>query len=78
MNLEQLEKRRDELIQDSILMDDIIKEKEEKLWEAKVRCIVASELTRSARESALRSAGVVSSFYCNEKGEVNNDYENDR
>lgn len=78
MNLEQLEKRRNELIQDNILMDDILKEKEEELWEAKVRCIAASELTRSARESALRSAGIVSSFFGNEKGEVNKDYENDR
>lgn len=78
MNLKQLESRRNELIQDNIWMDYIIKQKEEELWELKVRCIAASELERSARESALRSVGIVSSFYGNEKGEVNKNYENDR
>lgn len=78
MNLKQLESRRNELIQDNIWMNGIIRQKEEELWETKVRCIAASELERSARESALRSAGIVSSFYGNKSGKVDQGYENDR
>lgn len=63
MNLEQLRQRRDELIQDNEWMDNLIKEKEEELWEVKVRTIAASELARSAMQSALRTAGIVESFY---------------
>lgn len=63
MNLEQLKQRRDELIKDNEWMDDMIKEKEEELWELKVRGIAASELARSAMQSALRTAGTVDSFY---------------
>ncbi len=37
MNLEQLKQERDELIKDNEFMDNLIKEKEEKLWEVKVR-----------------------------------------
>ena len=68
MNLEQLKKRRDELIQDNEWMDGLIKEKEEELWEMKVRTIAASELARSALESALRSAGIVDTFYGPDNG----------
>ena len=63
MNLEQLKQRRDELIKDNEWMDDMIKEKEEELWELKVRGIAASELARSAMQSALRTAGIVDTFY---------------
>lgn len=63
MNLEQLRQRRDELIQDNEWMDNLIKEKEEELWEVKVRTVAASELARSAMQSALRTAGIVESFY---------------
>lgn len=63
MDLEQLEQRRDELIKDNAWMDGLIKEKEEELWELKVRGIAAEELARSAMQSALRSAGIVDSFY---------------
>lgn len=63
MDLEQLKRRRDELIEDNEWMDDLIKEKEEELWEVKVRSIAASELARSAMQSALRTAGIVDSFY---------------
>lgn len=63
MNLEQLKQRRDELIKDNEWMDDLIKEKEEELWELKVRGIAASELARSAMQSALRTTGIVDSFY---------------
>ncbi|RLU51756.1 hypothetical protein DIY07_09620 [Streptococcus iniae] len=63
MDLEQLKRRRDELIEDNEWMDDLIKEKEEELWEVKVRTIAASELARSAMQSALRTAGIVDSFY---------------
>ncbi|HEM6115801.1 TPA: hypothetical protein U2C09_000348 [Streptococcus suis] len=63
MNLEKLEQRRDELLQDNAWMDSLIKEKEEELWELKVRGIAASELARSAMQSALRTAGIVKSFY---------------
>ncbi|MCY7166152.1 hypothetical protein [Streptococcus gallolyticus] len=63
MNLEELKTRRDELIQDNEWMDDLIKEKEEELWELKIRTIAASELARSAMQSALRSAGIVDTFY---------------
>ena len=48
MNLDQLKQRRDELIKDNEFMDNLIKEKEEELWEVKVRMIAASELARSA------------------------------
>lgn len=63
MNLEQLRQRRDELIQDNEWMDNLIREKEEELWEKKVRMIAAQELARSAMQSALRTAGIVESFY---------------
>lgn len=63
MNLEELKTRRDELIEDNEWMDNLIKEKEEELWEVKVRTIAASELARSAMQSALRTAGIVESFY---------------
>ncbi|HEM3623270.1 TPA: hypothetical protein U1C34_002095 [Streptococcus suis] len=63
MNLEKLKQRRDELIQDNEWLDELIKKKEEELWETKVRTIVASELARSAMQSALRTAGIVDTFY---------------
>ena len=63
MNLEELKTRRDELIEDNEWMDNLIKEKEEELWELKVRGIAASELARSAMQSALRTAGIVDPFY---------------
>jgi hypothetical protein len=63
MNLEELKQRRDELIKDNEWADGLIKRKEEELWEVKVRTIAASELARSALESALRSAGIVDTFY---------------
>ncbi|MEK5288784.1 hypothetical protein MKY69_04075 [Streptococcus sp. FSL R7-0212] len=63
MNLEQLKQRRDELIKDNEWMDRLIEEKEEDLWELKVRTIASSELARSAMQSALRTAGIVDSFY---------------
>ncbi|SFC41978.1 hypothetical protein SAMN05660328_102365 [Streptococcus gallolyticus] len=63
MTLEELKQRRDELIQDNEWMDDLIKEKEEELWELKIRTIAASELARSAMQSALRTAGIVDTFY---------------
>lgn len=63
MDLEQLKQRRDELIKDNEWADGLIKKKEEELWEVKVRTIAASELARSALESALRSAGIVDTFY---------------
>ncbi|HEM3649589.1 TPA: hypothetical protein ACT2IF_002162 [Streptococcus suis] len=63
MNLEKLKQRRDELIQDNEWMDELIKKKEEELWETKVRTIAASELARSAMQSALRTAGIVETFY---------------
>ncbi|MEE3743043.1 hypothetical protein [Streptococcus dysgalactiae] len=62
MDLEQLKQRRDELTRDNEWMDGLIKEKEE-LWELKVRSIAASELARSAMQSAMRTAGIVDSFY---------------
>ena len=68
MNLEQLKQERDELIKDNEFMDNLIKEKEEKLWEVKVRTIAASELARSALESALRSAWIVDTFYGPDNG----------
>lgn len=68
MNLEQLKQERDELIKDNEFMDNLIKDKEEKLWEVKVRTIAASELARSALESALRSAGIVDTFYGPDNG----------
>ena len=68
MNLEQLKQERDELIKDNEFMDNLIKEKEEKLWEVKVRTIAASELARSALESALRSAVIVDTFYGPDNG----------
>lgn len=63
MDLEQLTKRRDELVKDNQWLDGLIQEKEEELWELKVRTIAASELARSAMQSALRTAGIVDSFY---------------
>lgn len=63
MNLEKLKQRRDELIRDNEWMDGLIKEKEDELWELKVRSIAASELDRSAMQSAMRTAGIVDSFY---------------
>ncbi|MGV3293849.1 hypothetical protein [Streptococcus pluranimalium] len=63
MNLEELKTRRNELIEDNEWMDNLIKEKEEELWELKVRGIAASELARSAMQSSLRSAGIVDTFY---------------
>lgn len=68
MDLEQLKQRRDKLIKDNEFMDNLIKEKEEELWEMKVRTIAASELARSALESALRSAGIVDTFYGPDNG----------
>lgn len=73
MNLEQLEQRRDELLQDNAWMDGLIKEKEEELWELKVRGIAASELARSAMQSALRTAGIVDSFYASSSEEQKGD-----
>lgn len=63
MTLEKLKKRRDELIKDNEWMDNLIEGKEEELWELKVRTIAASELARSAMQSALRTAGIVDTFY---------------
>ena len=68
MDLEQLKQRRDKLIKDNEFMDNLIKEKEEELWEMKVRTIAASELARSALESAVRSAGIVDTFYGPDNG----------
>ena len=68
MNLEQLKQRRDELIKDNEWAAGLIKEKEEELWEVKVRTIAASELARSALESAVRSAGIVDTFYGPDNG----------
>ena len=75
MDLEQLKKRRDELLQDNEWMDELIKEKEEELWEMKVRTIAASELARSALESAVRSAGIVDTFYGPDNGKKGNEIE---
>lgn len=63
MNLEKLKQRRDELLQDNEWMDNLIMEKEDELWELKVRGIAASELARSAMQSAFRTAGIVDTFY---------------
>ncbi|WP_314436297.1 hypothetical protein [uncultured Streptococcus sp.] len=68
MNLDQLKQERDELIKDNEWADGLIKKKEEELWEVKVRTIAASELARSALESALRSAGIVDTFYGPDNG----------
>ena len=68
MNLEELKQRRDELIKDNEWADGLIKRKEEELWEVKVRTIAASELARSALESAVRSAGIVDTFYGTDNG----------
>ena len=68
MNLEELKQRRDELIKDNEWADELIKKKEEELWEVKVRTIAASELARSALESAVRSAGIVDTFYGPDNG----------
>ena len=70
MDLVQLKQRRDELIKDNEWADGLIKEKEEKLWEVKVRTIAASELARSALESAVRSAGIVDTFYGPDTGKT--------
>ena len=75
MDLEQLKQRRDELIKENQWMDNLIKEKEEELWEVKVRTIAASELARSALESALRSAGIVDTFYNSDNGKKGNEIE---
>lgn len=84
MDLEKLKQRRDELLQDNEWMDNLIKEKEDELWEIKVRGIAASELARSAMQSALRTAGVVDTFYGpykpnleEQKGELNGTREDD-
>lgn len=68
MDLDQLKQRRDELIKDNEWADGLIKKKEEELWEVKVRTIAASELARSALESAVRSAGIVDTFYGPDNG----------
>ena len=68
MDLEQLKQRRDELIKDNEWADELVKKKEEELWEVKVRTIAASELARSALESAVRSAGIVDTFYGPDNG----------
>ena len=68
MDLEQLKQRRDELIKDNEWADELIKKKKEELWEVKVRTIAASELARSALESAVRSAGIVDTFYGPDNG----------
>ena len=75
MDLEQLKQRRDELIKDNEWADGLIKKKEEELWEVKVRTIAASELARSALESALRSAGIVDTFYNSDNGKKGNEIE---
>ncbi|AGK70882.1 Uncharacterised protein [Streptococcus cristatus] len=75
MNLEELKTRRDELIEDNEWMDNLIKAKEEELWEMKVRTIVASELARSALESAVRSAGIVDTFYGPDNGKKGKEIE---
>ena len=71
MNLDQLKQRRDELIKDNEWADGLIKKKEEELWEVKVRMIAASELARSA----LRSAGIVETFYGPDNGKKGNEIE---
>ena len=68
MNLEELKQRRDELIKDNEWADGLIKKKEDELWEVKGRTIAASELARSALESAVRSAGIVDTFYGPDNG----------
>ena len=75
MDLEQLKQRRDELIKDNEWADGLIKKKEEELWEVKARTIAASELARSALESALRSAGIVDTFYNSDNGKKGNEIE---
>ena len=75
MNLEELKTRRNELIEDNEWMDNLIKAKEEELWEMKVRTIVASELARSALESAVRSAGIVDTFYGPDNGKKGKEIE---
>jgi len=75
MNLEELKQRRDELIKDNEWADGLIKRKEEELWEVKVRTIAASELARSALESAVRSAGIVDTFYGPDNGKKGNEIE---
>lgn len=63
MDLNQLKQRRDDLIKDNEWMDDLIRQKEKELWEVNVRTIAAQELARSAMQSAMRTAGIVDSFY---------------
>lgn len=75
MNLEKLKQRRDELIKDNEWADGLIKEKEEELWAVKVRTIAASELARSALESAIRSAGIVDTFYGPDNGKKGKEIE---
>ena len=75
MDLKQLKQRRDKLVRENQWMDNLIKEKEEELWEVKVRTIAASELARSALESALRSAGIVDTFYGPDYGKIGKEIE---
>ena len=75
MDLEQLKQRRDELIKDNEWADGLIKKKEEELWVVKVRTIAATELPRSALESAVRSAGIVDTFYGPDNGKKGKDKE---
>ena len=63
MDLEQLKQRRDDLIKDNEWVDNLIRQKEKELWEVNVRTIAAQELARSAMQSAMRTAGIVDSFY---------------
>ena len=75
MNLEELKQRRDELVQDNAWMDNLIKEKEEELWELKVRGIAASELARAALETGVRSADIVDTFSGPDNGKKGNEIE---
>lgn len=70
-----MKQRRDELIKDNEWADGLIKEKEEKLREVKVRTIAVSELARSTLESAVRSAGIVDTFYGPDNGKKGNEIE---
>ena len=70
-----MKQRRDELIKDNEWADGLIKEKEEKLREVKVRTIAVSELARSTLESSVRSAGIVDTFYGPDNGKKGNEIE---
>lgn len=70
-----MKQRRDELIKDNEWADGLIKEKEEKLREVKVRTIAVSELARSTLESAVRSEGIVDTFYGPDNGKKGNEIE---